>query len=71
MSGLTARGAPTQPAWVLYIRYTILGLSLLCLALGAWSVAIFGGTYYIGYSGGAGGLVIFVVCLGSGLPRNS
>ncbi|KAK4173135.1 hypothetical protein QBC36DRAFT_360725 [Triangularia setosa] len=58
--GLTAKGVPPQPLWLLYIKIAILVLSLITLALGAWAVSIFGG-YLGGYGGptGAGGLVIF------------
>ncbi|KAK5661253.1 hypothetical protein OQA88_11147 [Cercophora sp. LCS_1] len=62
-SGLLGRGVPAQPQWLKYMRFAILGLSLIILALGAWAVAIFGNAFYYGYSGGAGGLVIFVCIL--------
>ncbi|KAK4183045.1 hypothetical protein QBC35DRAFT_131515 [Podospora australis] len=57
--GLIARGVPPQPLWLLYIKIAILVLSLILLAMGAWAVSIFSGGWY-GYSGGAGGMVIFV-----------
>lgn len=62
IQGLVERGVPPQPPFVIYIRYAILVLSLICLALGAWAVSISGGSYGYIYSGGAGGLIIFVVC---------
>ncbi|KAK0715915.1 hypothetical protein B0H67DRAFT_254515 [Lasiosphaeris hirsuta] len=63
MSRLLAKGVPPQPAWIIYIRYAILGLSLIIMALAAWSIAIFAGEVYIGYTAGAGGLIIFVTIL--------
>ncbi len=61
-SGLLAKGAPPQPIWLTYMRYAILGLSLVILAIAAYGVAILGGGCYLGYCySGAGGLVIFVV----------
>ncbi|KAK0643315.1 hypothetical protein B0T16DRAFT_459480 [Cercophora newfieldiana] len=62
-SGLLARGPPPSPAWVTYMKYAILGLSLICLAMGAWATSIFGGGLGFVASGGAGGLVIFVAIL--------
>jgi len=59
-SGLLARGPPPSPAWVTYIKYAILGLSVVCLAMGAWATSIFGGASGVILSAGAGGLVIFV-----------
>jgi hypothetical protein len=50
--------------WVTYIKYAILGLSLICLAMGAWATSIFGGSYLFLYTS-SGGLVIFVVCFRS------
>jgi len=44
------------------MKYAILGLSLVCLAMGAWATASVG-DYGIYVSGGAGGLVIFVAIL--------
>jgi hypothetical protein len=63
-SGLLAKGAPPMPIWVTYMRYAILGLSLVILAIAAYGVAILGGGCYLGYCySGAGGLVIFVCIL--------
>ncbi|KAK4444943.1 hypothetical protein QBC34DRAFT_170940 [Podospora aff. communis PSN243] len=58
-SGLLARGPPPSPAWVTYIKYAILGLSLICLAMGAWATSIYGGSYLFLYTS-SGGMVIFV-----------
>ena len=66
-SGLMARGPPASPAWVMYMKYAILGLSLICLAMGAWAASLLSGAGVI-YSGGAGGLVIFVVCYVASRP---
>ena len=60
-NGLVAKGVPPQPLWLLYIKIAILVLSLILLAMGAWAVSIFGSDGYgYAYSGGAGGMVIFV-----------
>ncbi len=63
MQGLTSRGVPpTIPPFLLYIKIAIMGLSLVILALSAWSIAILNSwdDYFGGYSG-VGGLLIFVV----------
>jgi len=62
MRGLTAKGVPPHPRWLLYIKITILVLSLIVLALAAYSLSLFG--QYAGVIGGtgAGGYLIFVVC---------
>lgn len=66
--GLIAVGVPPQPLWLLYIKIAILVLSLIVLALGAYSLSIDGLGYY--YGGGAGGMDIFVVrsCPSGNLP---
>jgi hypothetical protein len=58
--GLTAKGVPPQPAWLLYIKIAILVLALIILGLAAYSISLFG--QYAGLLGGsgAGGLLIFV-----------
>jgi len=58
--GLTAKGVPPQARWLLFIKITILVLSLIVLALAAYSLSLFGS--YAGYYGGAGsgGFLIFV-----------
>ena len=61
-SGLVAKGAPSVPAWITYIRFAIVGLSVIILALAAWSIAIFG-EYGGLYAASSGGMVIFVVRL--------
>jgi hypothetical protein len=58
--GLVAVGVPPAPVWLLYVKIAILVLSLIVLALGAYSLSLYGGYgYYVG--GGAGGLDIFIV----------
>ena len=59
MSGLLQRGVPKQPVWLFYVKIVILVLSLIILALAAYSISLF--SSFIGYYGsGAGGLLIFV-----------
>jgi len=60
MSGLTQKGVPaTQPRFLFFIKIAILVLSLIILALAAYSISLF--SSFIGYYGsGAGGLLIFV-----------
>ena len=60
MSGLLQRGVPKgQPKWMFFIKIAILVLSLIILALAAYSISLF--SSFIGYYGsGAGGLLIFV-----------
>lgn len=62
--GLIAKGVPPQPLWLLYIKIAILVLSLILLALAAWAISLIEGyTGVAGSGSGAGGLVIFVVCV--------
>lgn len=58
--GLTAKGVPPQPAWLLFVKIAILVLALAVLCASAYAISLFG-TYagLIGASG-AGGLLIFV-----------
>lgn len=56
-SGLVATGAPPMRPWLVYMRYAILGLSLVCLALAAWALSIWDSVFIYG---NPGGLVIFV-----------
>ncbi len=58
MSGLTQTGVPPQPRFMFFIKIAILVLSLVILALAAYSISLFGGYAY--YGTGAGGLLIFV-----------
>lgn len=51
--GLVATGVPPQPLWLLYIKIAILVLSLIVLALAAYSLSLF--------PVGAGGFDIFIV----------
>lgn len=51
--GLVATGVPPQPVWLLYIKIAILVLSLVVLALSAYSLSLF--------PVGAGGFDIFIV----------
>ncbi len=62
-SGLMGKGVPAGiPPWMLWIKIAIIGLSLVILALAAWSIAIFNSWVgYIGGYSGVGGLLIFVV----------
>jgi hypothetical protein len=58
--GLMQKGVPPMPSWLFFIKIAILVLSLIILALAAWSISIFGsytGVYY--YGSGSGGLLIF------------
>ncbi|KAH6634615.1 hypothetical protein B0J18DRAFT_25940 [Chaetomium sp. MPI-SDFR-AT-0129] len=50
--GLVATGVPPQPLWLLYIKIAILVLSLIVLALAAYSLSLF--------PVGAGGFDIFI-----------
>ena len=59
--GLTAKGVPPQPRWLLYLKIAILVLSLVVLALAAYSISLFGSYYGIVGGTGAGGFLIFVV----------
>ncbi|KAK3896701.1 hypothetical protein C8A05DRAFT_39751 [Staphylotrichum tortipilum] len=52
--GLMAVGVPPQPLWLLYIKIAILVLSLIVLALGAYSESLLWG------GGGPGGMDIFI-----------
>ncbi len=63
MSGITGKGVPpNQPPWLLYVKIAIIALSLVIMALAAWSLSIFNAyAGFVGYSGGVGGLIIFVV----------
>jgi hypothetical protein len=60
-SGLVAVGVPPVRPWLTYMRYAILGLSLVVLALGAWGVSLWSNAFIYG---NPGGLIIFV-CLWS------
>ena len=53
MSGLTAKGVPPFPPWLRFVKFAILGLNLVVLALSAYAVSIVGG--------GTGSYLIFVV----------
>ncbi|KAK4100220.1 hypothetical protein N658DRAFT_507961 [Parathielavia hyrcaniae] len=55
--GLLAVGVPPQPLWLLYIKIAVFVLSIIILALGAYSLSITAG-YYPG--GDPGGLDVFV-----------
>ncbi|KAK1767998.1 hypothetical protein QBC33DRAFT_514288 [Phialemonium atrogriseum] len=50
--GLLATGVPPAPVWLLYIKYAILGLAVVVLALSAYACSFFGG--------GAAGFLIFI-----------
>lgn len=66
--GLTAKGVPSQPRWLLYLKIAILVLSLVVLALAAYSISLFGSYYGLVGGTGAGGFLIFVVGLPYPLP---
>jgi hypothetical protein len=51
--GLVAVGVPPQPLWLLYIKIAILVISLIVLALSAYSLSLL--------PVGAGGMDIFIV----------
>jgi hypothetical protein len=71
MSGLTATGVPPQPAFLRIIKFVVLFLSVIVLALAAYAISIFSGYGYYG-NGGVSGLLIFVVSYTpSILPRTS
>jgi hypothetical protein len=59
--GLTAKGVPPQAHWLLFIKIAILVLSLVVLALAAYSISLFGSYYGLIGGTGAGGFLIFVV----------
>ncbi|KAH8201101.1 hypothetical protein TruAng_004728 [Truncatella angustata] len=56
--GLMAAGVPPQPRWLLIIKGVIILLSIIVLALSAYSLSLYSGYYY--YSGGAPGYLIFL-----------
>ena len=56
-SGLVAIGPPPMRPWLVYMRYAILALSLVCLALAAWGLSLWSNTFIYG---NPGGLVVFV-----------
>ncbi|KAB5535374.1 hypothetical protein GE09DRAFT_1193242 [Coniochaeta sp. 2T2.1] len=58
--GLMAKGVPPQAQWLLYIKIAILALSLIVLALAAYSLSLFGSYYGLAGGTGAGGYLIFV-----------
>jgi hypothetical protein len=64
VKGLYAKGPPAGPVWLLYMKIAIIVLSLIVLALAAYSISVYGkyvgSAYFVGYSG-ASGLLIFVV----------
>lgn len=62
--GLWSKGPPPGPIWLLWMKIAIIVLSVIVLALAAYSISIYGkyygSSYLVGYSG-ASGLLIFVV----------
>lgn len=60
--GLTAKGVPALPAWLLYIRIAIIVLALGVLIAAAYNLSLFGGygSYLSGYSGPPGFLIFDV-----------
>ena len=50
---------PPAPVWLLYIKYAILGLAVVVLALSAYACSFFGG--------GAAGFLIFIVSATQGI----
>ena len=61
-SGLTAKGVPALPAWLLFVRIAIIVLSLGVLIAAAYNLSLFGGygTYLSGYTGPPGFLIFDV-----------
>jgi hypothetical protein len=59
MSGLTATGVPQQPPFLRIIKFVIIFLSVIILALAAYAISVFSGFGY--YSNGVSGLLIFTV----------
>lgn len=62
MHGLTAKGVPPQPKWLLIIKAVIVFLSVVILALSAYAISLTGGYGYY-YGSGAAGFMIFIVSL--------
>jgi len=64
--GITGKGVPSsQPAWLLWVKVAIIGLSLVILALSAYAISACGGSIYGVYvplcAGSIGGFEIFLV----------
>ena len=65
--GLTGKGVPPQPTWLVIIKGVIIVLSLIILGLAAYAISLTGG--YTGYYGsGAPGFMIFIVSLSTRVP---
>jgi len=61
MSGLTTTGVPeSQPVWLLWVKFAIIGLSVVELALAAWAVSLCDG-YAFCFTSSVGGFEIFLV----------
>lgn len=58
--GLLAKGVPPQAQWLLFVKIAILVLSLVVLALAAYSISLFGSYYGLVGGAGVGGFLIFV-----------
>lgn len=58
-NGLTAKGVPALPKWLLFLRIGIIVLSLGVLIAAAYNLSVYGG-YLAGYSGPAGFLIFDV-----------
>lgn len=61
MSGLTAKGVPPQPAFLRILKFVIIFLSVIVLALAAYAISVFSGYYGYYGSSGVAGLLIFAV----------
>lgn len=59
--GLTAKGVPPQPSWLLILKGVIIVLSLIILALAAYAISVVGSFYSYYYGTGAAGYMIFIV----------
>ncbi|KAB5577901.1 hypothetical protein GE09DRAFT_1260788 [Coniochaeta sp. 2T2.1] len=59
--GLMEKGVPPQARWLLYMKIAILVLSLIVLAVAAYSLSLFGSYYGLAGSTGAGGYLIFTI----------
>lgn len=49
-AGLLTKGPPVEPKWVFIVRIAIIGLSVLVLALSAWSIHVHVNPYNISTS---------------------
>jgi hypothetical protein len=59
-NGLTAKGVPALPKWLLFLRIAIIVLSLGVLIAAAYNLSLFDSAYLAGYSGPAGFLIFDV-----------